>query len=327
MKKSCLIIATVLLLSMCGTGNCGAAGENYPLKPITVIIPMEAGSDADILWRPMLQKVSVILGKPVIAVNKPGAGHSLGYREVYGANPDGYTLGATSVSIVLNKLLGLLRYDHRDFTLLGKFSASYPIIIGSTKTQRPFGTIQEVFSFAKLHPGEVSYACTAVGGSYWVATMLVQEGTGLKFNIIPQEGSAGFVVGQVAGGHTDIGVSGWSAAKAQIAAKNVRPLAVIGPERDLEEFQNTPTLKEVGYDISFDSFSGLIGPPKMPKNIADKLIKAFEMAGNDPEYKKFLVSRIMIPSYLSPEGFFSFCEEKRRAYRIILDKAGLLKEK
>lgn len=182
------------------------AAEQYPAKPITVIFPMEAGSDGDINMRPIVQKASEIIGKPMIVVNKPGGGQTLGYRETHAAKPDGYTIGMSATSIATTRLLGLLPYDHHGFTPICLADTGHPIVFASAKTRRPFKTVEEVITFAKANPGEVSMATTAVGGMFWVTAMVLQETFGVKFNIIPQEGSGGLVVTQVAGGHQDLGL-------------------------------------------------------------------------------------------------------------------------
>ena len=320
-------LSLFLFLAIISVGVKIQAAEEYPTKPIIAIVPFEPGAGGDIKARPMLEKASAILGKPIVIVNKPGAGQTIGYREIYRAKPDGYTIGTTSATIVTAKLLGLFSYDYRDFTLLGRPHHSVPIVIASTKRKNPFKTIEEVLSFAKSHPGEIVLATTAVGGPYWTAAMLVQEGTGLKFNLVPQEGSGGFVVTQVAGGHVDLGILGVDESRGQIEAGNVRPLAVIGSERFSGRYSHIPTLKEAGYDISVRTFLGVIGPPKIPEPIVEKLVRVFETAGTDPEYVKFLLTTNNFPNYMKPDPFFKFCEEERRMHRSIFEKAGLLKEK
>jgi tripartite-type tricarboxylate transporter receptor subunit TctC len=156
--------------------------------------------------------------------------------------------------------------------------------------------------------------------------MLIEEATGLKFNIIPQEGSGGFVMGQVAGGHVELGVAGFPEAKPQIEAGNVVPLALIGPQRYSGMFSHVPTLKEVGYDVSLGSFGSIIGPPKMQKDVTEILVKTFKAAALDPKYQEFTQARYHIPVYFGPEEFINFCEKERNAYQRIFEKAGLLKE-
>jgi len=303
------------------------AAEEYPSKPIMAIVPFEPGAGGDLKSRPWLEKASAVLGKPIVIVNKPGAGQTIGYREVYRAKPDGYTIGTGAATLVTSKLLGFCPYDYRDFTLFGRPYHSNPILIASTKGKKVYKKVEEVLSAAQSSPGEITIATTAVGGPYWTAAMLFQEGTGLKFNLVPQEGSGGFVVTQVAGGHIELGILGVDESRGQIEAGNVQPLAVIGPQRFSGKLGHIPTLKEIGYDITLKSYLAVIGPPKMPKPIADKLAKAIEIGGKDPDYVKYLASTNNFPTYLRPDELFKFFEEERRIHRPIFEKAGLLKEK
>ncbi len=327
MKSFCFLGTSLfLILSVLNSGNLLHAAETYPAKPINFIVPNEAGADADVLARPLCQRVSTILGKPVIIVNKPGAGSSIGMREVHDAKPDGYTIGMSHATILINKLLGNLRYDHAGFTVLGTYATFIPIIVSSTKTQRPFKTLQEVVSFAKANPGEVSIATSGIGQSWWVATLAFQEGTGLQFNIIPQPGTGAFAVAQVAGGHTDLAILALAAAKSQIEGGLIRFLAVFGSKKT-PGYENVPTLKEAGYDVNWESTQILIAPPNLPAAIGGKLAKAFETAANEPEYKKFIIERNAVPFYQPPDQAVRFFDEQRKVVRVVMEKAGILKEK
>ena len=321
-----LILSGLLLFCVFGLENEGHAAEPYPVKPINFIVPNEAGSGADFLARPLVQRVSTMLGKPIVVVNKPGAGSSIGFREVYGAKPDGYTLGMGHPTIIINKLAGILPYDHNAFTVLGTYATFIPIIVASAKTQRPFKTLEEALSFSKSHPGEVSIATSNVGGSMWIATLVFEGGTGQKFNIIPQAGTGAFAIAQVAGGHADLAVVDFAASKSQIEAGNVRFIAVFG-SRKAPGYEGVPTMKELGYKVNWESTQILIGPPKMPREIVDRLVKAFEGSANDPEFKKFVIERNAVPFYLPPEKAVQYFDELKTIVRPIMDKAGILKEK
>jgi tripartite-type tricarboxylate transporter receptor subunit TctC len=326
MKRLSFTVVIVGVLVAFFQGNEIRAAEPYPARPITFIVPVEAGSDADILARPLAQKASTFLSKPVVVVNKPGAGSSIGYREIYGAKPDGYTIGMATITIVSNKLQGIFPLDYHDFGLLGTFYRIYANVFGSTKTKRPFKTIEEVIAFAKSHPGQVSLASAGIGQSLWVAAMAFISGTGINVNVIPQPGGGGFAITQIAGGHADLAITHLPSAKPQIEAGNVRFLAVEGYER-APGYENVPTLKEVGYDISWESSGIIMGPPKMPKDVTDKLTKAFEVAANDPEYHKYLLERFTMPFYLPPDKIVNYLDGRRKVVREIMDKAGILKEK
>jgi len=326
-RLSVLILGAFLIVSMAKWENGVQAAEGYPSKPIFFIIPNEAGASADLLARPLVKKASDLLGQPIMVVNKPGGGSSIGYRELYGSKPDGYTIGQASGTIVTNKLQGLIPYDYHDFTILGVYLNWVPAVVASAKTKRPFNTFGEVITYAKANPGEISVATGSVGQLWWVASVALEESSGLKFNMIPQVASSAATAIQVAGGHTDLGVTDVGSTKSQIEAGNVRVLALFGSQRLPGEFSNVPTLKEFGYDVVITSTHVVLGPPKMPKDITDKLVKAFEVAAKDPEYLKFLAQYYAAPFYLPPDKAVSWFDGQRKTMREVMGKAGVLKEK
>jgi len=302
------------------------AAEKYPTKPIECIVGVEAGADGDVITRPVMQRVSQILGQPVVIVNKPGAGSSISYREIYKAKPDGYTIGWGSATIITNKLQGISPIDYHDFTQLGAFTTFFPIVVGSTKTQRPFKTIQEVISYAKQNPGALSMSVAGIGQSWWVAAMSFLKGTGLEINTIPQAGAGAMVVAQVAGGHTDLGVTALGAAKSMIEGGQVRFLATLGEARAPAPYDQIPTVKELGYPVSWESTNFLMGPPKLPKSVVDPLVKAIEKAAHEPDYIKYCTERNTRWGYIPPDRVVAEFDKRRIAVREIMAKAGILKE-
>ena len=328
MKTFCaLILGAFMVVIMADGGNRAQAADVYPSKPVVFIVPNEAGASADLLARPLMQKVSAILGQPVVVVNKPGGGSTIGYRELYGSKPDGYTIGQASGTIVTNKLQGLMPYDYHDFTMLGVYLNWLPAVVASTKTKRPFTAFSEVVTYAKANPGQISVATGSVGQLWWVASVALEEYSGLKFNMIPQVSSSAATALQVAGGHTELGITDLGSTKSQIQGGLVRPLAVFGAQRIPGEFGNVPTLKEFGYDVVITSTHIVMGPPKMPKDITDKLVKAVETAAKDPDYLKFISQYYAAPFYLTPEQAIPWFDEQRKIMRDVMGKAGILKEK
>jgi tripartite-type tricarboxylate transporter receptor subunit TctC len=328
MKRRFIIIAcSLLVLGTLFWGNTLLAQEAYPAKPITAIIPSEAGSGADIMFRQLSPKVSEVLGKPMVIVNKSGAGGSMALRELHDAKPDGYTIGAPSAIIFTSKLQGMLPYDHADYTMIGSSYFSYPVIFASTKTKRPFKSLEEALSFAKSHPREVSVATSGKGYIWWIATMSFQDAAGVEFNVIPQPGTGGLIATQVAGGHTDLGIGTLSSTKAMIDSGHIRLLATGTPKRN-PVFKDAPTLNELGYGKSVVASGGfIVGPPKMPKPIVDKLVKAFEVGVNDPAYQSFGKEGGYESPYITGKELISYFDSQREIFRSALGKAGMLKEK
>ena len=253
MKKMVAVALSVIsLFCFSGFTAYAVAAEKYPAKPIIFLVPLEAGSSADMAARILAGKLQAQLGQPVVVTNKPGAGSSIGNRELYNAKPDGYTIGMSTAAIFMNKLQGLLPFDHNDMTVLGSYLSWSPAIVASTKTKRPFNTMQEVIAAAKAKPGDIVLSTGSVGQVWWVAAMDFLKKSGLEFNVVPQTSSSAAVVLQVAGGHADIGITDVTAAKSQIDAGNLKVLAMLGANR-LPNYPNIPTMKELGVD-SVDPF-------------------------------------------------------------------------
>jgi tripartite-type tricarboxylate transporter receptor subunit TctC len=321
------ILGTLMVVIMASGGNGVEAADVYPSKPIFFFVPNEAGASADIFSRQLMQKASAMLGQPIVVVNKPGAGSTIGYRELYGSKPDGYTFGQASGTIITNKLQGLMPYDYHDFTMLGIYLNWVPAVVASTKTKRPFNTFAEVLAFGKAHPGDISVATGSVGQFWWVASIALDEASGLKFNLIPQSSSSGATAQQVAGGHTDLGITDVAATKSHIQAGLVKVLAVFGAQRFPGDLGNVPTLKEFGYDVAVTSTHMVMGPPNLPKDITDKWVKTIEAAAKDPEFVKFISQDYAVPFYLPPDQAIKWLDGQRKLMREIMGKAGILKEK
>ncbi len=326
MKRLVIGILSIVLCSGIISLGTVRAAENYPMKPITFIVAVEAGADGDVLVRPIMQRVSQMLGQPVVIVNKPGGGSSIGYREIHSAKPDGYTLGWGSATIITNKLQGVSPLDYHDFTQLGAYATFFPIVIASTKSKVQFNTIQEAIAHAKANPGAVTLSTAGVGQSWWVAAMSFLGGTGLNMNSIPQPGAGAMTVAQVAGGHAELGVAALGSAKAMVDSGQVKFLASLGDGRAPPPYDKIPTVRELGYDVSWESTNFVMGPPKMPKEIVTILVNAIEKAAKEPEYIKFANDRNTRWEYIPPDKVVPAFDKRRDTVREIMRKAGILKE-
>ncbi len=317
--------ALIMVLST-ATGIKSAAAE-YPEKPIYFTIPIGAGSTGDIYLRKMLEKVSEVLGQKVVVVNEGGAAGIPAYLKLYQAKPDGYTIGLGTINIITHKIQGLFPYDYRDYTLFGCCYPSTLVILGSNKTKKPFKTIQEVISYAKAHPDQLSVGVASKGQTTWIAAMAFFKASGLKFNAVYHEGGGELMIPELAGGHLDLGVLGWSpSVKNQIVAKNMNLLAIISKNRLSGDFASVPTLSEIGIDAVFEGTGIALGPPKMPENITNKLVRAFEIGAKDPEYLKFLKEQnVSVDFYLSPRELLPFCDKLRVTATAIMKQAGIIK--
>jgi len=327
MKRTVVaVLGFFLCLGFIGSGWLQGA-EKYPVKPIECIVALEAGADGDVMVRPVLAKMTQKLGQPIIVVNKPGGGSSIGYRAIHDAKPDGYTFGWYSATLITNKLSALLPYDYHDFLFLGSHATYFPIIVASTKSKYKFDTLKEMVSFAKAHPGDVTLSVGSVGQSWWVAAMAFIDATGIKLNVIPQPGTGALTIAAVAGGHADIGVAAMGASKGMLESGQIKFLASLGGDRAAPPFEKYPTVKELGWDAVWESTNGLMVMSKFPKQYADILISAYKEAAYAPDFKKFAGELNARWEFIPPEQIVPTFDKRRTIVREIMKNAGILKEK
>ena len=304
----------------------GNTQEKFPIKPISFIVPLEAGADGDVLARAAMDRVSRILGQPITILNRPGAGSAIGYREIHQAKPDGYTLGIASATIITNKLQGVSNLDYNNFTQFGAVATFFPILIASNKSTLKFNTAQEVIAYSKANPGKVNLATAGVGQSWWVGAQTFLSGANLNMASIPVTGAGANVALLVAGGHAEVGVAGLASARALLEGGQIRFLASLAENRSLPPYDKFPTIKELGYPVVWESTNVVIGPPNIPKEIVAKVTGAIEQVVKDPEFIKFALERDAKPEYIAPEKMTTMMDQRRDVVKEIMAKAGLLKE-
>lgn len=320
------LIKPLLLICLFSFSSISFSQEKYPSKPITFIMSVEAGADGDVLGRPLLEKVSRILGQPITILNKPGAGSSIGYREIAQAKPDGYTIGWGSATIITNKLQGVSPLDFNSFTHLGGYATFFPILIGSTRSALKFNTVQEAIAYARANPGKVNLATAGVGQSWWVGAQTFLTGTNLSMASIPTTGAGAATALMVGGGHAELGVAGLGSAKALLDGGQVKFLASLSENRAPPPYDKFPTVKELGYPVSWESTNIIIGPPGLPKEVVERLSKAIEQAAREPDFIKFVEERDARWEYIAPEKVVPALSARREVVKEIMAKAGLLKE-
>jgi tripartite-type tricarboxylate transporter receptor subunit TctC len=301
------------------------AEDAYPSRRIVAIVPTEAGSDGDILVRALLERVSARIGQPIVVSNKGGAAGAAGYRELHAAKADGYTIALAFPTLFMNKMRGVMPWNHRDFTLVAQHGSFTPVLIASAKSAKPLTSLKQAIDTAKANPNDLKFALSVRGGSWWLAGMIFQNNTKTKFKNIPQEGSGAFVITQLAGGHTDLGASGLASALSQIDAGNLRVLATFGAERMPGKHKDVPTFTEAGYDVVWDSPNFIIGPPGMPKTAVDKLNEAIKAVATGQDFVDAAKGMYATPVYRSPTDLAAYLDKQEAVSLEIMREAGLVK--
>ncbi len=276
-----------LLLAAAGTtaasllSPLGALAQSYPERPITFICPWPAGGTADQSMRALCVVASRVLGQPIAVENKAGASGMIGTKAMASAKPDGYTIGQIPISVTRFSQLGTLQLDPlKDLTYLARTSGQ-TFGIAATVDSR-FKSLQELVAFAKANPGKVTYAHAGVGGATHVGMEEFALAAGIQLNHVPFKGGAD-ALQAVLGGHVDIlaDSSSWAP---HVEAGKLRLLATWGEQRT-PRFKETPTLKELGYNVVVDAPNGIGAPKGLDPAVTRKLRDAFRVAVASPEFK------------------------------------------
>ena len=267
----------------------GAHAQNYPAKPIKVVVGFAAGGPTDVIARVIAQDMTASLGQTVLVENKTGANALIATQEVKRAAPDGYTLLMTTLSHNVN---AILLADKKPYDPIKEFEpitlvAFLPLVM-VTKPDSPYASVQDVVKAAKAKPGEVSYASAGNGGSAHLAAALVENLSGTQMTHVPFRGNAPALTEVIAGRVTFmfypmVGIAD------QVAQKRLKALAVSTPKRH-PDYPNAPTMAESGFP-GFEEYTqglGIVAPAGTPAAIVDKLNEVIRAALKKPETREKL---------------------------------------
>ncbi len=295
------------------------AGE-YPTKPIQIIVPWGAGGRTDINARMFASVAPKYLGQPVVVVNKAGGGSVIGGKYVADAVPDGYTLLAiTPGTNVFPVIFKQAPYDTFDFDPIGQIGSSTMAI--ASKADRPWSNVQKLISYAKSHPGEVTYACVTLKAPQ-LGFLRWADRAGLEFKHVPV-GNDAEAVEAALGGHVDIAMtSSVATIISHVNANNLNALMVFAEKRD-KNLPNTPTAVEIGYDVVASPFTGIAGPKGLPPEVLQKLRTVFKQVIEDADFIKVMkrIGESLDPKF--GDDFYAVWKNDKEGYSEIVEKMGL----
>ncbi len=317
MKHRLFFVWTVTLMLAGGTSL--AWGE-YPERPITLIINYSAGGGIDLTIRALAKKAEKLLGQPVIPVNKPGSGGIIGIGALATSKPDGYTIGAlTYSSLAIAPHIYDVAYNPlKDFEYI---MAHGRLIYGpSVRADSPFKTLKDLMQYAKANPGRIKYGVQGLSVPNNIGMIYLAKAEGIKwepvvFKTVAEEVSA------CLGGHIDITVSDPPNVLPHIKAGKLRLLVSVSGIR-WKWVPDVPTAKEMGYNFTVESWTGLGAPKGVPKPIMDKLREVFRKSFDDPEAHEVMERISTIPAYLSPEEYYKIVEAGYKESEAILLELG-----
>ncbi|MFQ3453391.1 tripartite tricarboxylate transporter substrate binding protein [Bradyrhizobium sp. UFLA01-814] len=302
LRYAFVFVAALLTVSMSGSY---ADAEDYPARPVRIIVPFGPGGPADVVARQIGSILQESLGQPFVVENRTGAGGVIGTLEVAKAPADGYTLLMMSNTQTANEsLVPQRKYElMRDLTPIASLNTSDLVIVVHPAVQAK--TLQEFIALAKAQPGKLNYASSGQGTPYHMAAELFKATAGIDVVHVPYRNS-GEARGGVIGGQVQMMIDAVPAMAPNVAEKQVRALATTGKTRSTV-LPNVPTVIEAGvsgYEATI--WLGLMVPAGTPKPIVDKLNAAVNAAIRRPEVEKLWAAQGAAPMTMTPEAFDAF---------------------
>lgn len=299
------------------------AADEYPSRPITLIVPYPAGGGSDSMARTVAEKLGDVLGKRVIIENVGNGGGTVGTRMAARATPDGYTLllGHTGTISINPSLYANPGYDpDKDFVPMGTIARIQLALV--VHPSFPAKTVADFIKMAKEKPGSIAMGASAIGTGSYMSAQLFSSMTGVNVNIISYRGLAPFLT-DILGNHVPVGFSVIPPAYANIKGGNLRPLAVSSANR-LSSMPDVPTVAEAGVP-GFESsvIYGIFAPAGTSPEIVAKVNQALQTAMKSKELNEQVTNEGGEPLFMSPEEYKKQLAEDATKWSTLIKKLNL----
>jgi tripartite-type tricarboxylate transporter receptor subunit TctC len=319
MRHRAALIFALALASLAAIGI--ARADEWPTKPIRVIVPLSPGSAADIIPRIVFEQLSAQLGQPIIVENKPGASGTIGARTVQMADPDGYTLLAhSSAHIIAPSTVANLSYDPiKDFVAVAPLGTLPNVLVIAPSAN--IKTLQELVATGKQRP--ITFGSIGPGSPITLAMQRLRLSAGFKVQEIPFKGAPEALV-EVMTGRVDVYYSPLLAALPYITSGKLLALAVSSPTR-APTIPNVPTTQEAGYaNSAYRFWIGVFAPAKTPPGIVDKLNAEIQKAMQEPAVRAKLAKLGVQPMAIKTPEFDKFIKEELAINSELVKAAGIV---
>ena len=300
-----------------------ALAQNYPDRPVKLIVPFAPGGATDILGRLLATALGERLGQPMVVENKPGAGTVVAASLVAKAPADGYTLllGANTTLTLNPAIRTNLPYDPvRSFTPLGLVADMGLLLVAHNDT--PGSTLKDVIALTKAAPDKFSYGSYGTGSSVHFGGEVLKSTTGMQMLHVPFNGSSPNLTALM-GGQVQFAMDTVVASTPLIKAGKIKPIAALSPQR-LLLLPNMPTVAESGYPgFDMGSWFAFVGPAGLPAPVQKKLEKALADTMASAEFRKKLVDLGLTPSWASGDGLRARIERELPVMRAVAARADI----
>jgi tripartite-type tricarboxylate transporter receptor subunit TctC len=322
LKSALFVPITAMVLAPAAT--CAAAETPYPVKPVRVLVGFSPGGGTDVAVRIIGRKLSELWGQQVVVDNRPGAGGLLAFEIVAKANPDGYTLLATSPAFAIQPgLAAKLPYDPmRDFAPITMASAApYLLVVHPGVEAR---SVKELVALAKAQPGKLNYASGGIGSAQHLAAELFRMVAGVDIVHVPYKGAVS--VPDVIAGRIQLLFSGVPQALAHIQAGRLRVLGVTTPKR-APVLPEVPTIAEAGLpDYQVTIWYGILATGRTPQPVLGRINAGFVHAIQAPEVRQQLSAMGLEPVGNSAAEFSATVRSEIKQWGEVIQRAGIKPE-
>lgn len=319
------------LLAIAGSGLAAAVApigraraEDFPTRPVQLIVPYAPGGSGDLLARLLGNQLSKLWGQQVVVENKPGAGGLIGTEAAAKSAPDGYTLylatdGPLTIGATLHRHLP---YDwKRDFAPVSMMAVGYQILLSSPKL--PATNLKDFIALVKQNPGKYNFASIGVGSAPHLAAELFLSMAGLKMTHVPYTGSSQQSIAALISGDVAMFIVGTSTAVPFVKAGTVRGLAVTAPKR-IDSLPDVPTFAEAGMPkMDYSLWFAIEAPSGTPPAIIQKIHDDMAKVAADPEYQKALHVRGFEAQSNTPEQLAAFLQTNYLQLKPLIERLGL----
>ena len=306
-----------MLAVLAAFGIGAAQAQEYPTKPVRIVVPYPAGGFNDTLGRLAAKHLGDYWKKPVIVDNKPGAGTMIGTREVADAAPDGHTILVVQFPYAANPwLYKNIAYDTQKAFAPVMLAGRSPMLL-VTHAQSPYRTAAEFLAAARAKPNVLTYGSSGAGSSNHLAMALFETATGTQMRQIPYKGSTPMLT-DLAGGQFDVALDLLPHAMPFMQSGRVRPLAIAAPKRS-PLLPDVPTAAEAGipgYEVS--SWHGFVVPSGTPQSVVDKLNSDLNRMLLEDEVKKAFAAQGVVPDGGTPAQFRGFIDGQMALWKKVV---------
>lgn len=298
-----------------------ALAQNYPTRPVRVIVPFSPGGAADVPGRILMARLSESLGQQVIVDNRPGAGSTIGAEIVSKSPADGYTLLMVSNTHVIGAAIyKTLKYDATaDFTPVLQFGDAPNILV--VHPSLPVKSVKDLITMAKAKPGQIDYASSGNGSSQHLFTALFMSMAGINMNHVPYKGS-GQARADLVSGQIMVGVPGIASVVQNIKGGRLRALGVTGAKRS-PELPAVPTIAEAGvkgYEATL--WLGLLGPKGLPADMVTRLNSEVAKLSKNRDFEQQFRRVGTDVNYRGPQEWAAFLQSERLKWAKVVKETG-----